>query len=100
MADFLARCTGGRGRYYRDIHIGRIALIAKLLVTAGFAVFASAAMAVPASADPASFGDISCACQAPVQQPMPSLLGPFLTDPVDQGLQQGLLDTKSDEIPR
>jgi hypothetical protein len=62
-------------------------------------VFASAAMVVPASADPASFGDISCACQAPVQQPIPSLLGPFLTDPVDQGLQQGLLDTNSNALP-
>lgn len=75
-------------------------MITKILVTAGIAVFASAAMAVPASADPASFGDISCACQAPVQQPMPSLLGPFFTDPIDQGLQQGLLDTRSDAIPR
>jgi hypothetical protein len=75
-------------------------LFTKILVTAGIAVFASAAMAVPASADPASFGDISCACQAPAQQPIPSLLGPFLTDPVDQGLHQGLLDTKSDAIPR
>jgi hypothetical protein len=75
-------------------------LFSRILVTAGIAVFASAAMAVPASADPASFGDLSCACQAPVQQPIPSLLGPFPTDPVDQGLQQGLLDTKSDAIPR
>ncbi len=75
-------------------------MITKILVTAGIAVFASAAMAVPASADPASFGDLSCACQAPVQQPIPSLLGPFLTDPIDQGLQQGLLETKSGEIPR
>ncbi len=75
-------------------------MITKILVTAGIAVFASAATAVPASADPASFGDLSCACPAPVQQPIPSLLGPFLTDPIDQGLQQGLLDTRSDEIPR
>jgi hypothetical protein len=75
-------------------------MIAKALVTAGIAVFATAAMAVPASADPASFGDISCACAAPVQQPIPSLLGPFLSDPVDQGLQQGLLDTNSDAFPR
>ena len=75
-------------------------MIAKVLVTAGIAVFATAAMAVPASADPASFGDISCACQAPVQQPIPSLLGPFLTDPINQGLQQGLLDTNPDGIPR
>ncbi len=75
-------------------------MIRKLLATAGIALFASAAMAVPASADPASFGDISCACPAPVQQPAPSLLGPFLHDPVDQGIQQGLLDTNPEAIAR
>jgi hypothetical protein len=75
-------------------------MLAKVVVTAALALFATTAMAVPASADPASFGDLSCACQAPVQQPIPSLPGPFLTDPIDQGLQQGLSDTNSDAVPR
>ena len=75
-------------------------MITKVLVAAAIAVPAFIA-AAPAVADPASFGDISCACQDPIPQ------GPiveFFTPPqslIDQGIQQGFSDTApgADGVP-
>jgi hypothetical protein len=68
-------------------------MITKVLVAAAIAIPAGLIAAAPAMADPASFGDISCACQDPIPQ------GPvveFFTPPqslIDQGIRQGFSDT-------
>lgn len=68
-------------------------MITKVLVAAAIAIPAGLLAAAPAMADPASFGDLSCDCQAVFPQ------GPivqFFTPPqgqIDQGIQQGFSDT-------
>lgn len=73
-------------------------MITKLLVTAGIAVVASVGLAVPAFADPASFGDLGCTCQPPVVQgPIPHFFLPpdYL---LNEGIRQGLADTEPGAI--
>ncbi len=76
-------------------------MIKKVLVAAAIAGLAGAGAAAPAFADPGFFGDISCSCEAPPPQ---SPLFPhfFLSpqDPIDQGIQQGLIDTNPGVAPR
>ncbi len=68
-------------------------MIAKILVAALIAGLAGAGTAAPAFADPSSFGDLSCSCQAPnPQAPLFPHFFLFPQDPIDQGFQQGLSD--------
>lgn len=74
-------------------------MITKVLVAAAIAVPVALLSAVPAIADPASFGDLSCSCQDPIPQ------GPivqFFTPPqglINQGIQQGFSDTGPAALP-
>jgi hypothetical protein len=70
-------------------------MITKALVAAATVGFAGIGAAAPAFAEPPSFGDISCSCQAPAPQ-APLFPHFFLLpqDPIDQGIQQGLSDTR------
>jgi hypothetical protein len=76
-------------------------MITKILVAAAIAGLAGASTAAPAFADPGSFGDLSCSCQAPAPQ-APLFPHFFLStqDPIDQGFQQGLLDANPDATQR
>lgn len=70
-------------------------MIIKPLVAAAIAGLAGIGVAAPAFADPASFGDISCSCQAPAAQA--PLIPHFFfmpQDSIEQGIQQGLSDTR------
>jgi hypothetical protein len=75
-------------------------MITRFLVAAAIAVPAGLLAAVPANADPASFGDISCTCQAPIPQ---GPIAQFFLPPqslIDSGIQQGFADTAPDGIPQ
>jgi hypothetical protein len=69
-------------------------MITKVLVAAAIAGLAGATAAAPALAEPGNFGGISCECASPAPQ-APLLPHFFLSpqDPIDQGFQQGLIDT-------
>ncbi len=76
-------------------------MITKVLVAAAIAGLAGAGTAAPAFAEPGSFGDISCTCKAP--DPQAPLLPHFFVSPqqpIDQGIQQGLIDTNPGSAPR
>ena len=71
-------------------------MITKVLGTATVAALAGFGAAAPASADPDSFGGISCSCQQTLPQLIPFLQNPpapFLDNPIDQGIRHGLSDT-------
>ena len=71
-------------------------MITKILGTAAVAALAGFGAAAPAFADPASFSNISCSCPQTLPQLIPFLQNPpapFLDNPVDQGIRQGLSDT-------
>jgi hypothetical protein len=77
-------------------------MIAKVLGTAAVAALAGLGSAAPAFADPGSFSDISCSCQQTLPQLIPFLqnpTAPFLDNPVDQGIRQGLSDTNPGAVP-
>jgi hypothetical protein len=76
-------------------------MITKVLVAAAIAGLAGTGAAAPAFADPASFGDLSCSCQAPAPQ-APLFPHFFLLpqDPINQGFQQGLSDANPEAMPR
>jgi hypothetical protein len=71
-------------------------MIAKVLGIAAVAAVAGFGSAAPAFADPSSFSGISCACQPTLPQVIPFLqaVQPVPADPIDQGIRQGLSDTK------
>jgi hypothetical protein len=70
-------------------------MIAKVLGIAAVAAVASFGAAAPAFADPGSFSGISCSCQPTLPQLIPFLQPqPVPPDPIDQGIRQGLSDTK------
>jgi hypothetical protein len=62
-------------------------MIAKALATGALTVLVGAGAAAPALADPSTFTNISCTCQAPAPQ-----AGPSIQDQINQGIQQGLSD--------
>ena len=77
-------------------------MIAKVLGTAAVAALAGLGSAASAFADPPSFSDISCSCQQTLPQLIPFLQNPpapFLDNPVDQGIRQGLSDTNPGAVP-
>lgn len=65
-------------------------MIAKALVTGAIAVLVGVGEAAPALADPATFTDITCSCQAPAPQ-----AGPSVPDQINQGIRQGFSDLNS-----
>lgn len=69
-------------------------MITKILVALAMGVPAGLIVAAPALADPVSFGGITCSCQPVIQQFLPPL-----RDPVDEGIQQGLSDTRPGAAP-
>jgi hypothetical protein len=71
-------------------------MIAKVLGTVAVAALAGLGAAAPAFADPSSFSEISCSCQPTLPQLIPFLqaVQPVPDNPIDQGIRQGLSDTK------
>ena len=71
-------------------------MIAKVLGTVAVVAFAGLGAAAPAFADPSSFSGISCACQPTLPQLIPFLQAaqPVPDNPIEQGIRQGLSDTK------
>jgi hypothetical protein len=71
-------------------------MIAKVLGAAAVVAFAGLGAASPASADPDSFSNIFCSCQPTLPQLIPFLqaVQPAPDNPIDQGIRQGLSDTK------
>lgn len=69
------------------IIIRRTTLIAKAFVAGAIAVLTGTGVATPALADPATFDEISCSCQAPARQ-----VGPVVQDQISQGIRQGVSD--------
>jgi hypothetical protein len=62
-------------------------MIIKALVTGAIAALVGLGVAAPALADPTTFNNIACSCQAPPPQSAPSI-----QDQINQGIQQGLSD--------
>ncbi|HME76094.1 MAG TPA: hypothetical protein VKI00_10710 [Mycobacterium sp.] len=65
-------------------------MIIKALATGAIAALVGLGLAAPALADPTTFNNIACSCQAPAPQ-----AGPSIQDQISQGIQQGLSDLKS-----
>lgn len=65
-------------------------MITKALVAGGITVLVGVGAAAPALADPTTFTNITCSCQAP-----PPQAGPSIQDQISQGIQQGLSDLNS-----
>jgi hypothetical protein len=66
-------------------------VITKVLFSAAVALSASLGVATPASADPSSFGALSCSCESGVTA---SDDGPTVTDQINEGIQSGLSDLR------
>jgi hypothetical protein len=62
-------------------------VIRKILIGAAIAFAAAAGVASSAGADPSPFGILGCSCSPPVTAPDAKAPG---TDPMDQGIQNGL----------
>jgi hypothetical protein len=62
-------------------------VITKVLFGAAIALGVAAGVAIPASADPSSFGTLGCSCKPPV---VTSHGEAPATDPISQGIQNGL----------
>jgi hypothetical protein len=60
-------------------------LVSKILVSAALAVGTAVAIAVPASADPSVFNDLSCSCPQTVSNG-----GSSVADQINRGIQSGL----------
>ncbi len=65
-------------------------MIIKALATGAIAALVGLGLAAPALADPTTFNNIACSCQAPAPQ-----TGLSIQDQISQGIQQGLSDLKS-----
>ena len=62
-------------------------MIIKALATGAIAAIVGLGVAAPVLADPTTFNNIACSCQAP-----PPLFAPSVQDQINQGIQQGLSD--------
>ena len=62
-------------------------MITKLLFSAAIGLCAAVSVATPASADPSSFGTLSCSCDKTVTVPDG---GAAVMDQISQGIQSGL----------
>ena len=71
-------------------------MIAKVLGIAAVAAVAGFGATAPAFADPSSFSEITCSCQPTLPQLIPFLqaVQPVPDNPIEQGIRQGLSDTK------
>jgi hypothetical protein len=63
----------------------------KVLFSPAVALSAAVGVATPASADPSSFGTLSCSCEGGVTA---SDGGPTVTDQLNEGIQSGLSDLR------